>query len=104
MLLSVSSSAREPKTKLEKSPLICVCVFVLVSGITGLLAFLLIVLEWTRPSLPSPLRPICDRRVLNPFIKEAQDAEAAMVSVNGGRSEREKGLVCVNVTSLSDFL
>ncbi|TWW63326.1 erythropoietin isoform X1 [Takifugu flavidus] len=43
-----------------------------------LLAFLLIVLEWTQPSLPSPLRPICDLRVLNHFIKEAQDAEAAM--------------------------
>lgn len=74
----------------------CVCVFLLflflVSGITGLLAFLLIVLEWTRPSLPSPLRPICDLRVLNHFIKEAQDAEAAMVSVNGRKREREKAL------------
>lgn len=45
----------------------------------GLLALLLIVLEWTRPSLPSPLRPICDLRVLNHFIKEARDAEVAMV-------------------------
>lgn len=51
----------------------------LLSVIAGLLAFLLIVLEWTQPSLPSPLRPICDLRVLNHFIKEAQDAEAAMV-------------------------
>lgn len=49
-------------------------------------------LEWTQPSLPSPLRPICDLRVLNHFIKEAQDAEAAMVSVNGGKGEREKAL------------
>lgn len=66
--------------------------FLCVSGITGLLAFLLIMLEWTQPSLPSPLRPICDLRVLNHFIKEAQDAEAAMVSVNGGKDEREKAL------------
>ncbi|TKS92657.1 Erythropoietin Precursor [Collichthys lucidus] len=46
--------------------------------VRGLLALLLIVLEWTRPSLPSPLRPICDLRVLNHFIKEARDAEVAM--------------------------
>ncbi|XP_071334001.1 erythropoietin isoform X1 [Trachinotus anak] len=51
-----------------------------------LLAFLLIVLEWTRPGLPSPLRPICDLRVLNHFIKEAQDAEAAMKSCRDGCS------------------
>ncbi|XP_076843466.1 erythropoietin isoform X2 [Brachyhypopomus gauderio] len=44
----------------------------------GLFALLLIVLEWTRPGLPSPLRPICDLRVLDHFIKEARDAEAAM--------------------------
>ncbi|KAF3697600.1 Erythropoietin Precursor [Channa argus] len=43
-----------------------------------LLALLLIVLEWTRPGLPSPLRPICDLRVLNHFIKEARDTEVAM--------------------------
>lgn len=40
---------------------------------------LLIVLEWTRPGLLSPLRPICDLRVLNHFIQEARDAETAMV-------------------------
>ncbi|XP_060780843.1 erythropoietin [Neoarius graeffei] len=45
---------------------------------TGLFALLLIVLEWIRPGLPSPLRPICDRRVLGRFIQEARDAEAAM--------------------------
>ncbi|XP_066537924.1 erythropoietin isoform X3 [Hoplias malabaricus] len=45
---------------------------------SGLFALLLIVLEWTRPGLPSPLRPICDLRVLDHFIKEARDAEAAM--------------------------
>ncbi|XP_017327325.1 erythropoietin isoform X1 [Ictalurus punctatus] len=44
----------------------------------GLLALLLIILEWIRPGLPSPLRPICDLRVLNHFIKEARDAEAAL--------------------------
>ncbi|XP_062849380.1 erythropoietin [Trichomycterus rosablanca] len=43
-----------------------------------LFALLLIVLEWTRPGLPSPLRPICDLRVLDHFIKHARDAEAAM--------------------------
>lgn len=69
--------------------LMCVFFFLsfLLSGIPGLLAFLLIVLEWTRPSLPSPLRPICDLRVLNHFIKEAQDAEAAMVSLGGGEKK-----------------
>lgn len=56
------------------------CIFVsVVSVMAGLLALLLIVLEWTRPGLPSPLRPICDLRVLNHFIKEARDAEVAMV-------------------------
>ncbi|XP_064181693.1 erythropoietin isoform X3 [Anguilla rostrata] len=35
------------------------------------------VLEWTRPGLPTPLRPICDPRVLDRFIKEARDTEAA---------------------------
>ncbi|XP_007250217.2 erythropoietin isoform X2 [Astyanax mexicanus] len=45
---------------------------------SGLFALLLIVLEWTRPGLPSPLRPICDLRVLDHFIKEARDAEATM--------------------------
>ncbi|KAM8881316.1 erythropoietin isoform 1-T1 [Synchiropus picturatus] len=46
----------------------------------GLIALLLILLEWTHPSLPTPLRPICDLRVLNRFIKEARDAEVAMKS------------------------
>ncbi|XP_069015307.1 erythropoietin isoform X1 [Embiotoca jacksoni] len=49
-----------------------------------LLALLLIVLELTRPGLPSPLRPICDLRVLNHFIKEARDAEVAMKSCREG--------------------
>ncbi len=45
----------------------------------GLFALLLMVLDWTRPGLSSPLRPICDLRVLDHFIKEAWDAEAAVV-------------------------
>ncbi|XP_059211036.1 erythropoietin isoform X2 [Centropristis striata] len=44
----------------------------------GLLALLLMLLEWTRPGLLSPLRPICDLRVLDHIIKEARDAEVAM--------------------------
>ncbi|XP_029931615.1 erythropoietin [Myripristis murdjan] len=55
----------------------------------GLFALLLIVLEWTRPGLPSPLRPICDLRVLNHFIKEARDAESAMRSCREGCSLSE---------------
>ncbi|XP_027895127.1 erythropoietin [Xiphophorus couchianus] len=50
----------------------------------GLFALLLLVLEWTRPGLPSPLRPICDLRVLNHFIQEARDAEVAMKSCREG--------------------
>ncbi|KAK2862741.1 hypothetical protein Q5P01_002274 [Channa striata] len=52
----------------------------------GLLALLLIVLEWTRPGLPSPLKPICDLRVLNHFIKEARDTEVTMNSCGEGCS------------------
>lgn len=55
------------------------CIVSAVSVLAGLLALLLIVLEWTRPGLLSPLRPICDLRVLNHFIQEARDAEIAMV-------------------------
>uniref|UniRef100_A0A3B5KNN6 Erythropoietin n=1 Tax=Xiphophorus couchianus TaxID=32473 RepID=A0A3B5KNN6_9TELE len=50
----------------------------------GFLSFLFRVLEWTRPGLPSPLRPICDLRVLNHFIQEARDAEVAMKSCREG--------------------
>ncbi|XP_037533838.1 erythropoietin [Nematolebias whitei] len=56
--------------------LVCLC--------AGLFALLLIVLEWTRPGLLSPLRPICDLRVLNHFIQEARDAEVAMKSCREG--------------------
>ncbi|KAM3857710.1 erythropoietin [Diretmus argenteus] len=54
-----------------------------------LFALLLIVLEWTRPGLPSPVKPICDVRVLNHFIKEARDAEVAMRSCREGCSLSE---------------
>uniref|UniRef100_A0A8C6UQ43 Erythropoietin n=1 Tax=Neogobius melanostomus TaxID=47308 RepID=A0A8C6UQ43_9GOBI len=43
-----------------------------------LFALLLMLLELSRPTFPSPLRPICDLRVLNHFIQEARDAETAM--------------------------
>ncbi|CAB1345323.1 unnamed protein product [Coregonus sp. 'balchen'] len=46
--------------------------------VKGLFALLLMLLEWTRPGLPSPMRPICDLRVLKHFIEEARDAQAAM--------------------------
>uniref|UniRef100_A0A8C9RGW7 Erythropoietin n=1 Tax=Scleropages formosus TaxID=113540 RepID=A0A8C9RGW7_SCLFO len=45
----------------------------------GLVAVLLIVLEWTRSGMPSVLKPVCDPRVLDRFIREAQDTEVAMV-------------------------
>lgn len=48
--------------------------------ISGLFVLLLMVLEGTHPGLSSPLRPICDLRVLDHFTKEAWDAEAAMVT------------------------
>ncbi|KAM9424783.1 erythropoietin [Pholidichthys leucotaenia] len=49
-----------------------------------LLALLLILLDWTRPGLPSPIKPICDPRVLNHFIQEARDAEVTMRSCREG--------------------
>ncbi|NP_001033098.1 erythropoietin isoform L2 precursor [Danio rerio] len=59
---------------------------------SGLFALLLMVLEWTRPGLSSPLRPICDLRVLDHFIKEAWDAEAAM------RTCKDDCSIATNVT------
>uniref|UniRef100_A0A8K9Y091 Erythropoietin n=1 Tax=Oncorhynchus mykiss TaxID=8022 RepID=A0A8K9Y091_ONCMY len=50
----------------------------------GLFTLLLMLLEWTRPGLPSPLRPICDLRVLKHFIEEARDAQAAMLTCKEG--------------------
>lgn len=55
----------------------------------GLFALLLIMLELSRPGLLSPLRPICDLRVLNHFIKEARDTQVAMKSCREGCSLSE---------------
>ncbi|XP_070977665.1 erythropoietin-like isoform X2 [Oncorhynchus clarkii lewisi] len=55
----------------------------------GLFAFLLMLLEWTKPGLSNPLRPICDLRVLKHFIEEARDAEAAMLACKEGRGLAE---------------
>uniref|UniRef100_A0A673CEV5 Erythropoietin n=1 Tax=Sphaeramia orbicularis TaxID=375764 RepID=A0A673CEV5_9TELE len=67
--------------------------FLFLSVMAGLLALLLIVLEWTLPVLPSPLRPICDLRVLDHFIKEARDAEVAMKACREGCSLSESATV-----------
>uniref|UniRef100_A0A8C9VD43 Erythropoietin n=1 Tax=Scleropages formosus TaxID=113540 RepID=A0A8C9VD43_SCLFO len=56
---------------------------------SGFVAVLLMVLQWTRLGLPSPLRPICDPRVLDRFIKEARDTEFAMRSCSEGCSLAE---------------
>ncbi|XP_048885806.1 erythropoietin isoform X2 [Brienomyrus brachyistius] len=52
----------------------------------GLVAVLLMVLEWIHSGLPSPLRPICDLRVLDRFINEARDMEVTMRSCSVGCS------------------
>ncbi|CAB1316163.1 unnamed protein product [Coregonus sp. 'balchen'] len=44
----------------------------------GLVVVLLIVLQWAGRGLPSPVRPICDPRVLDRFIMEARDTETAL--------------------------
>ncbi|XP_036404496.1 erythropoietin [Megalops cyprinoides] len=67
---------------------------------SGLLAVLLMILESTRPGLPSPLRPICDLRVLDRFIKEARDTEATMRGCREGCSLGEP--LAVPLTSV-DF-
>ncbi|KAM6909517.1 erythropoietin isoform 2-T3 [Xenentodon cancila] len=69
----------------------------------GLFALLLIVLEWTRPGLPSPLRPICDLRVLNHFIQEAQDAEVTMKSCREGCGLLESVSVPQTTVNLDDW-
>ncbi|KAM9718187.1 erythropoietin isoform 2-T2 [Menidia menidia] len=69
----------------------------------GLFALLLIVLEWTRPVLPSPLRPICDLRVLNHFIQEARDAEVAMKSCKDGCGQLESVSVPQTTVNFDDW-
>ncbi|XP_036381350.1 erythropoietin-like [Megalops cyprinoides] len=51
---------------------------------SGLVSVLLMVLQWSGPGLASPLRPICDPRVLDRFIKEARDMESAVRSCKEG--------------------
>ncbi|XP_041842368.1 erythropoietin isoform X1 [Melanotaenia boesemani] len=68
-----------------------------------LFALLLIVLEWTRPGLPSPLRPICDLRVLNHFIQEARDAEVAMKSCREGCGLSESVSVPQTTVNFDDW-
>ncbi|MBN3301447.1 EPO protein, partial [Amia calva] len=47
-------------------------------GIARLLAVLLMILEHSGPGRPAPLRPVCDPRVLERFIREARDIENTM--------------------------
>ncbi|XP_028654108.2 erythropoietin isoform X2 [Erpetoichthys calabaricus] len=47
-------------------------------GISRFVALLLMILGYTKPGKSSPLRPICDIRVMDQYIKEAKDAENAM--------------------------
>ncbi|XP_074839155.1 erythropoietin [Carettochelys insculpta] len=49
-------------------------------GRAGLCALLLLLLRLAALTHPSPLRPICDTRVVEKFIKEARDTENAMDS------------------------
>ncbi|XP_015196081.1 erythropoietin isoform X2 [Lepisosteus oculatus] len=47
-------------------------------GIPRFFAVLLMILEYSRLGRPALLRPICDSRVLDRFIREARDTENAM--------------------------
>ncbi|KAM6970010.1 erythropoietin b [Aplochiton taeniatus] len=49
-----------------------------------LFAALLTVLQLIGPAHPSPLRPICDLRVLDRFTMEARDTESAVRSCKAG--------------------
>uniref|UniRef100_A0A671LZL2 Erythropoietin n=1 Tax=Sinocyclocheilus anshuiensis TaxID=1608454 RepID=A0A671LZL2_9TELE len=50
----------------------------------GGLVSVLIVFVWLGGNQVSPLRPICDLRVLEHFIREAQDSEVIMRGCRGG--------------------
>ncbi|KAJ8372261.1 hypothetical protein AAFF_G00291160 [Aldrovandia affinis] len=52
--------------------------------VSGLVAVVLMVLQWLGPSRTSPLRQICDLRVLDHFIKEARDTESTVRSCKVG--------------------
>uniref|UniRef100_A0A673XPT9 Erythropoietin n=1 Tax=Salmo trutta TaxID=8032 RepID=A0A673XPT9_SALTR len=45
---------------------------------------LLTVLQWAGRGLPSPVRPICDPRILDRFIMEARDTETALRGCKAG--------------------
>uniref|UniRef100_A0A3P8YBC3 Erythropoietin n=1 Tax=Esox lucius TaxID=8010 RepID=A0A3P8YBC3_ESOLU len=51
---------------------------------SGLLVVLLMVLQWAGQGIPSPVRPICDLRVLDHFIMEARDTETALRGCKAG--------------------
>uniref|UniRef100_A0A3P8YB53 Erythropoietin n=1 Tax=Esox lucius TaxID=8010 RepID=A0A3P8YB53_ESOLU len=50
----------------------------------SLLVVLLMVLQWAGQGIPSPVRPICDLRVLDHFIMEARDTETALRGCKAG--------------------
>ncbi|XP_041094125.1 erythropoietin-like [Polyodon spathula] len=52
----------------------------------GLFALLFVITGYTKPAKGVPLRPVCDPRVMDRFVKEARDAENAV-------SERKEACV-----------
>uniref|UniRef100_A0A8B9GW52 Erythropoietin n=1 Tax=Astyanax mexicanus TaxID=7994 RepID=A0A8B9GW52_ASTMX len=52
-------------------------------SVSGLVNVVLMVLMWMGRCQASPLRAVCDPRVLERFIREARDTEAAMRSCGG---------------------
>ncbi|XP_029625479.1 erythropoietin isoform X2 [Salmo trutta] len=54
------------------------------SSISGPVVVLLTVLQWAGRGLPSPVRPICDPRILDRFIMEARDTETALRGCKAG--------------------
>ncbi|XP_021446817.1 erythropoietin-like [Oncorhynchus mykiss] len=54
------------------------------TSISGPVVVLLTVLQWAGRGLPSPVRPICDPRVLDRFIMEARDTETALRGCKAG--------------------
>ncbi|XP_041093283.1 erythropoietin-like [Polyodon spathula] len=47
--------------------------------ISRLFALLFVITGYTKPAKGVPLRPVCDPRVMDRFVKEARDAESAVV-------------------------
>uniref|UniRef100_A0A671LW51 Erythropoietin n=1 Tax=Sinocyclocheilus anshuiensis TaxID=1608454 RepID=A0A671LW51_9TELE len=56
-----------------------ICLFVCLGLVSVLIVFV-----WLGGNQVSPLRPICDLRVLEHFIREAQDSEVIMRGCRGG--------------------